>query len=193
MKLIDNNLRSFQIKGRLPQWAYWVIAAALFGIAWLGVAIWARQAALKDLAGRQDSWTADGILEQTTNYTCVPSAIVMLLKDQGISTTTYEVAVLAGTDIRGTDGHGIIKAGEHFGFLVERKLMTSEEFLRASRPGIVAFRRTGTRHAAYVKPADPGLIEMKDSVDGLMLFDAQTANEWFGRRRWEVYLFERGD
>ena len=78
MKLIDNKLKSFQIKGRLPQSAYWIIMPLVFAIGWIGVGMWARSVALRDLKATPDQWTDDGILSEQTDYTCVPASIVML-------------------------------------------------------------------------------------------------------------------
>jgi hypothetical protein len=191
MKLIDNSLKSFQVKGRLPQWAYWLIGVIVFASGWYGVGRWARWVALNDLASNQDHWSADGVLEQDTDYTCVPASIVMLLKDKGIDTTTYDVAVVAGTDIFGTDGSGIIEAARHFGLHARREMMTFDDFMSAGLPGILEFRYKGTKHAAYILPVPQlDMMQMKDPVDGLLYFDKPTAAEHFGSDRWEVYLFE---
>ena len=193
MRLLDNNLKSFQVVGKLPQWAYWVVGGILFYAAWTGVGIWARWSALNQLRDSKDSWTSDGILEQATDFTCVPSSIVMLLRDEGINTTTYEVAIVADTDIRGTDGSGIVKAAGHFGFHTRKSKLTFDQFMSSNLPGILIFRRHGTKHAAYILPSvDPGLMMAKDPVDGILYFSKDDANEWFGSDMWEVYLFERG-
>jgi hypothetical protein len=191
--LINNNLKSFQVPGRLPQWAYWVVAAVLFGIVWQCVGLWARWAALNDLKDRVDIWNQDGTLQQQTNYTCVPSAIVMLLKDYGIDTTTYDIAVISDTDIRGTSGSGIIATAKHFGFVPPyREILTFDEFVAKQTPALIIFRRHGVRHAAYLKlTPDPLIIEVKDSVDGLLMFDISMANDWFGADKWDIYLFKR--
>ncbi len=192
MKLIDNSLKSFQVKGKLPQWAVWCIALALFGLAWLSVDVWARAAAMNDLAQYTDRWNPDGTLQQETNYTCVPASIVMLLKDQGVQTTTYEVATIAGTDIRGTSGSGIIKAGEKYGFEVLNKRMDFDEFFAGNLPAIVIFRYSGIRHAAYIKAMPEfGLIEVKDPIQGLLHFYKDGAADYFGGETWNCYLFSR--
>jgi ABC-type bacteriocin/lantibiotic exporter with double-glycine peptidase domain len=173
---------------------YWLIGIVLFWIAWTGVAIWARQAALEQLKGMKDNWVADGTLQQGTNFTCVPTSIVMLLKDENINTTTYDVAVVSDTDIRGTDGSGIVKAAEYFGFHTKKSKLTFEQFMDSNLPGILIFRRHGTRHAAYILPnVDPNMIQVKDPVDGLLFFSKAEAEDWFGSNEWEVYLFERGN
>jgi len=194
MRLIDNSLKSFYIRGRLPQWAVWSIAAALFALAWLGVSVWARAAALRDLAQHTDHWNPDGILQQETNYTCVPASIVMLLKDHGVDTTTLEVATISGTDVRGTSGGGIVETGRHFGFNVSHEFLDFDEFLSRGRPAVVVFRYNGIRHAAYVWPIlSLGLIEVKDPVQGLLHFQKDGASEYFGRDRWDCYLFSRSE
>jgi len=190
MKLIDNNLKSFYVNGRLPQWAIWSFAAVLFCLAWYIVAIWARHAALAELSKYTDTWDDAGILEQETNYTCVPASMVMLLKDQGIDTTTYDAAVATGTDIRGTGGSGIIRAGKQFGFTVEHVHIGFYEFKDRGLPGIVIFRSKGIRHAAYVLPlTDVGYIQVKDPVQGLLHFGKGGADEYFEKSTWDVFLF----
>ncbi len=192
MKLIDNSLKSFYVKGKLPQWAIWMIGVALFAAAWFGVAVWARASALNALSKHIDNWDDSGILEQETSYTCVPASIVMLLKDHGIDTTTYEIAVISGTDTRGTGGNGIIKTGEHFRFNVTHEHLAFDEFFERGLPAIVIFRYKGIRHAAYVSPMpDVGYIEVKDSIQGLLHFKKEGADDYFGGEKWDVYLFER--
>jgi len=192
MKLIDNNLKSFYVKGRLPQWAIWLIAALLFCLAWLAVSVLSRQAALTELAKHTDNWDDSGILEQETPYTCVPAAMTMLLEEQGIDTTTYEMAVCTGTDTRGTDGGGVIRGGRQFGFNVEHVKLGFDEFMERGLPGIIIFRYKGIRHAAYILPMnDVGYIQVKDSIQGLLNFEKDGADNYFKSPEWDVYLFEK--
>lgn len=192
MKLIDNNLRSFYVKGKLPQWASWLIGIALFSLAWFAVSVWARHAALVDLAKYTDNWTPDGILQQETNYSCVPAALVMLLDDEGIDTTTLDVAGFAGTDIRGTSGGGVIKVGDRFGFDVIHQRMTFDKFLSQDLPAIIIFKYNGIRHAAYItRLTDLNLIRVKDSIQGLLIFQKDEADDYFEAENWDLYLFRR--
>jgi hypothetical protein len=193
VKIVNNKLKSFQIVGVLPQWAYWLIGGFLFWIAWTGVAIWARQSALNQLKDMRDNWVEDGTLQQSTDFSCVPTSIVMLLKDENINTTVYDVALVSDTDVRGTDGAGIVKAAEYFGFHTKKSRLTFEQFMGSNLPGILIFRRHGDKHAAYILPnVDPNTLEVKDPVDGLLYFTKAEAEDWFGSKEWEVYLFERG-
>jgi len=192
--LIDNKLKSFQVRGKLPQWAIWLIAVALFTLAWTGVGIWSRHTALTDLAKHTDSWEEGGVLFQPTDYSCVPASVAMLLRDFGIDITLLESATYCGTDTFGTSGSGIKRTGRRFGFDVTRVKMEFDEFLQDGRPGIILFRKGGTPHAAYIKPlVDEGLIEMKDPVQGLLWFEKLYADEYFGSERWEIYLFDKPD
>ncbi|HDS30527.1 MAG TPA: hypothetical protein ENN67_05720 [Firmicutes bacterium] len=190
MKLIDNSLPSFRVPGRLPQWLVWSIAICLFIASWIGVDIWARKTAMDDLAKHTDRWDEFGILQQETSYTCVPASIVMLLKSQGIDTTTYEVAKIAGTDIRGTGSSGIIRAGRHFGFSVNTRRMNFHEFYGAGLPAIIEFRHEGINHAAFVRPvSDVRMIEVTDPIQGLLYFKKKNADEYFGSEKWRCFLF----
>ncbi len=194
MKLIDNSLKSFRVAGRLPQWMVWGIAVALFFVAWSGVGIWARWSAMRELSAHTDKWSEDGVLEQETSYSCVPVSIVMLLRVAGISSTTFEVAKIAGTDIHGTAAGGIIRAGRHFGFDVERRIIGFDEFIEEGKPAIVEFRYRGIRHAALVTPVpDVGAIDVKDPVQGHLMFWKEGADDYFGSDRWVCFLFERAE
>jgi len=192
MKLIDNNLRSFYVKGKLPQWAIWLFAAVLFCIAWYLVSVCARAAALAELKKHTDHWDDSGILNQETSYTCVPASMTMLMKDQGIDTTTYDMAVATGTDIRGTDGGGIVRGGREYGFEVEHIKLGFDEFMERDLPGIVIFSYKKIRHAAYILPMrDVGYIQVKDSIQGLLHFEKDGANDYFESEEWDVYLFKK--
>lgn len=191
MKLIDNSLSSFRIKGNLPQWGYWTIALVLFCLAWLAVMQYARWLAIRDLALTGDSWSDDGVLIQTTNYTCVPAALVMLLKDFGINVSTKDIAKEAGTDIFGTSAAGIFRVGKKYGFKVIRQKMDFSRFADTRLPGIILFRSKGIKHAAYLKyNKEFGVLEVKDPVDGLLKLNEQDAIKHFGNQRWEVFLFD---
>ena len=169
MKLIDNSLPSFRVTGKLPQWAYWSIAAVFFALSWFGVNGWARAYALHDLSNRVDEWSDEGVLIQETNYTCVPSSLVMLLKNREINITTLDATRVAGTSFFGTDGSGIIKAGKHYGFDVHNRKIGAEELLSLNEEVIVIFRYKGIMHAAAVAPiADMGMFDVRDSVEGRM-------------------------
>ncbi len=193
MSIVDNNLKSFHVKGNLPQWAVWCIALVLFMAAWSGVSVWARATALRDLQKYEDQWGDDGILEQPTDYTCVPAAIVMLLTEQGFSPTLYEIADISGTDIRGTGGRGIIKTGEYFGFNVTHEHLTFDEFMETGLPAIIIFRYKQIRHAAYISQIKGyDLVRVKDSVQGLLHFERDGANDYFDGETLDCYLFERG-
>ncbi|MFH1676659.1 MAG: cysteine peptidase family C39 domain-containing protein, partial [bacterium] len=176
MSLIDNKLKSFRVAGNIPQWLVWIIAVCLFGIVWTAVGMWARSTALRDLKLTPDRWDENGVLMQETNYTCVPVSIVMLLREYGVETNTYDVALVAGTDIFGTSGAGIIRAGRHFGFDVTDKKMTFMEFTENGESGIIQFRSNKIKHAAFIKPVSGSqMIEVKDPSQGLLFFDKDGA------------------
>ena len=114
------------------------------------------------------------------------------MKDAGIDSTTYDVALVAGTDIFGTDEKGIVRAGKRYGFNVTRKVMSFDDFIQARLPAILEFRYKGTKHAAYIKPGKVRrVMVVKDPVDGLLLFDKSGAEEHFGGDKWEIFLFEK--
>jgi hypothetical protein len=102
------------------------------------------------------------------------------------------VAKVAGTDIRGTSATGIVKAGEHFGFKVEHRVMGFNEFFNTNLPTIIEFRYNGIKHAAFAQVwPEQNVIEVKDPVQGLLYFNKETADEYFGSEEWQCFLFER--
>jgi ABC-type bacteriocin/lantibiotic exporter with double-glycine peptidase domain len=148
---------------------------------------------LRDLKQYQDIWTREGILNQPTDYSCVPAAITMLLTEQGFSPTLYEIAEMSGTDTRGTSGSGIIKSGKNYGFDVIHRRLTFDEFMGIGLPGIIMFKHQGLKHAAYISVVrEFNLLRVKDSVQGLLHFERDGANEYFGGEIWDCYLFKRG-
>jgi hypothetical protein len=190
--LVTRRYSSFKIAGKLPQWAYWIIALAVFAVGWFGVGLWARHIAIRDLSASNDVWSPDGVLVEETDYTCVPASIVMLLKDYGYVTTTYKVALTAGTDIFGTSGSGIIKVAHEYGFSVKRTKMGFDEFLAQYSPGIIEFRVKGGKHAAYIMPiTGSDQMKMMDPVDGLMFLSKSDAESHFNSTSWDTYLFTK--
>ncbi|HEX9744690.1 MAG TPA: cysteine peptidase family C39 domain-containing protein [bacterium] len=190
MKLIDNDLKSFSVKGTLPQWAYWVIAAVFFAIAWTGVNMWARAFAMDQLSRLPDNWISEDILIQDTNYSCVPASMVMLLKSRGINTSTYEVARVSGTSFFGTGADGIIRGGRYFGFRVEKKKLGFEDVIAMDDELLVIFRYEGILHAAAVEPhRDFNTVYVRDSVEGLLVYDKEQAEDYFGSDKWTCYTF----
>ncbi|MCX6645390.1 MAG: cysteine peptidase family C39 domain-containing protein, partial [bacterium] len=168
------------------------IALVLFGCAWIGVGIFARSSAMNDLRDYQDSWTDDGILLQPNDYSCVPAAITMLLTEHGVRATLYEVADVAGTDIFGTEGSGVTKAGNHYGFNVNHENLTFDQFMQTGLPGIIIFKSKGDRHAAYIsQDSQLNLLRVKDPVQGLLNFETDGANDYFEGSVWDCYIFSR--
>jgi hypothetical protein len=139
-----------------------------------------------------ENWNKDGVLMQGNKYTCVPASVVMLLKDEKVTTDTLEITELGGTNTEGTECGDIPKIGEHFGFNVRQERLGFDKFMETGLPAIISFKWQGTLHAVYAKPdRQNGWIVVKDPSVGLSTIDKKNMKEYFGTDEVDCYLFVR--
>ncbi len=167
---------------------------ALFAVVWFGWGAVSRSIALRNIPS-VDFIGENGLIEQDTSYTCVPAALTMFLRDKGIDTTQYEVAVLAGTDLSGTDDRGIRRAMRHFGFETAIKRMDFDEIYDYGEPLVMEERFSGILHVSYIRPGhNPFLkaVEILDPIDGYLVFTGNGFYEYYGEpgSKKKCFLFE---
>ena len=165
----------------------------IFGlVVWGGMRFGQRAMAVYDIWRKPMVWDADGILMQNTKWSCVPCSIVMILDDEGIESTTAEIAWISGTDLTGTASEGIIMAGNYYGFDVIETKMGFDELMDADTPAIVFFPWENYLHAVYVRPdRENNWLEVKNPAMGLYYTNKELVMNHFGSDYWDVFLFER--
>jgi predicted double-glycine peptidase len=176
---------------RIPAWVPLLLIALFFVLILGGTRLGVRAWVVYRIWEQLDNWNQDGVLIQTTKFSCVPCSIVMLLKDEGIEASAARVAWIAGTDLKGTAPEGIKRAGKYYGFDVRETEMGFEELMEANLPAIVEFWHEGILHAVYVRP-DPrnGRLVIKNPSVGLVYTQRSDVQRHFGSDRWDVFLFE---
>jgi hypothetical protein len=165
----------------LPPIIGWLLAIAVFAAIFFLTRAWLRMYAVDQTLLQADRWNKDGVLMQGTKYTCVPASLVMLLKEQGISTDTYEMTERSGTNTEGTECGNIPKIGEHYGFKVTQKKLNYDNFMSTNLPAIVTFTWHDMFHAAYARvDKEKGYIVVKDPSVGLSTLDKKNWRKYFG-------------
>jgi hypothetical protein len=176
--------KTFQLYGDIPRWKVAIAVVVLFSAGWYGWSVASRAIALRNIP-RIDFVGKGGVIEQDTTYTCVPAAMAMFLRDEGIETTQYEIAVLAGTDLSGTSDRGIKKALEYFGYTMVIKRMDFWEIHKYGKPLILMERHEGVLHVSYIRPyehPDIKALEVLDPIDGYLIFGSKEFYEYYGKQ-----------
>ena len=184
-------------KGRLKRVAVTpaIVVLILMAVIFAGVFFLTRKSlrfyAINKVLFQQDQWNKDGVLMQETRFTCVPASLVMLLKDKGITTDTFDITQLAGTNTEGTDCSVIPSIGEHFGFHVREETIGYDAIMAENLPSILTFTWQNMFHAVYAKPdKEHGWLEVKDPSVGLSTIDKKNWKEYFGTDEVDCFLFE---
>jgi predicted double-glycine peptidase len=176
----------------LPAWANLLIFSVAFAGVYYATRTWLRVYAVNQVLIQDDKWSKDGVLMQTTRFTCVPASIVMLLKDQGIDSDTYEIVTLTKTNTEGTDPAEILAVGKHFGFSVITERMDFNRFMKRNLPAVVTFTWQNEFHAVYVRPdKEHNVLDVKDPSMGRLYFKEDQVKDYFGSDEWDCYLFEK--
>jgi hypothetical protein len=137
-----------------------------------------------------DQWDKDGVLMQGTTFTCVPASVVMLLRDQGIFSSTLDVMGMCDTNTEGTDPASIPAIGENFGFTVTKRTLGFDDLMALNLPVVAMLTYRDMYHAVYVKPdQEKGWLDVKDPSMGRLYIAKNQAEEYFGSDKWECYVF----
>ena len=202
--LIDNQLQTFVIKGRLPQWVAWPLVL-LFGLGVvLGVEQYLHYYTLTEVVPETTIVDNFGVVRQSTDFTCVPAAMTTLLIHQGDQVGQRDVTSRLGTTVFGTYPWRIAPAGRHFGYQVQKDRMTFQEILAAEDPMLIYNKFEEGLHVSYIPPGRlskrltetilegrPGeLLPVMDPTDGLILLDESGFAQYFdGAGEKVIYRF----
>ena len=116
---------------------------------------------------------------------CAAACLCMIAGYYGKRISIARIRKLAGTDIRGTSGKGIVKAAETLGFSC-KGLFFSNKTLRNSLPCplIINLIKDGLEHYIVVYKIKNGKILIADPADTLKWMDEKTVYNW-----WTGYCF----
>jgi len=188
--VVDKKGRFKKVFG-LPAWVALLLALIVFGLFFGLTRGWLRFSAVNQVLLQNEQWNSDGVLMQGTRFTCVPASLVMLLRDQGIYTTTLDVMEIAGTNTEGTDCSQIPKVADAFGFRVRQERLGFDALMSTDLPAIATFTYEGEFHAVYARPdRRHGWLVVKDPSVGLSTIDKNNMSEYFGVEELDCYLFE---
>jgi len=132
----------------------------------------------------------NGLLSQTTGWTCSPATAAMLLHRYGISSSEGELAYLAGTSLLGTDLYSITDAlnaklrAHGSGYQARIEAVVYEVWVGRGEPFLVPVNLPGLgAHAVLVERAEPEGVLLVDPRFGTR--QRQSRQEflavWIGR------------
>jgi hypothetical protein len=177
---------------KIPTWVPILLILLFFGLIWAATRYSVRGAAIYQIWRQGESWDEENVILQTTQFSCGPCAVAMLLKDDGFDDISVaKIAWISGTDLKGTNPEGIIAAGEFYGYTVREEHLDFDGLIRENKPAILYFTDRGILHAVYVRP-DPlnDRLIVKNSVLGLTFVYENGVTEYFNTDEWDVYIFE---
>jgi hypothetical protein len=154
---------------------------ALFSVVVLLVvqlyAIWSSQPNLPPL---DNPWTSsDGVILQTSPYTCVPASGANIAALLGVHTTEKELAALCHTTRDGTFPAGALSGLRQLG-LVGRKVTADSRDIRTVRPPAMLFV-LGDTHAVVYARNSGGLLEIwNPSAGKAFITDDRLRHIWTG-------------
>ncbi|MEO7994214.1 MAG: hypothetical protein ABI743_07420 [bacterium] len=185
--LIDNKLQHFKVVTRLPQWIIWPAVMLLLLTVYFGAEQYFHWWTLTNVIPETTEVDSDGVVKQSTNFTCVPAAMTTMLLQQGIDVTQREVTDRLNTTIFGTYAWMIPVVGRHFGFEVTRESLDFDQMIASDDPLLLYNRFSEGLHVSYIPPGRlspetiarlfaghvASLLPLMDPVDGLVLVDAK--------------------
>lgn len=204
LKIIDNELTTFKIESRHPQWRLWTMATCWLLLVMFGVERYLHWYTITQVVPSYTEVDEFGIVHQSTDFTCVPAAFTTLLRQQGVEAEQREVTDLLGTTVFGTWPIMIPRVGKHYGYRVTHERLTFEELAASEEPMLLHNHFTEGFHVSYIPPGrmspklagtlfpnHPGpLLPVMDPIDGLVLLDKKGFGAYFdGGDAKEVYRF----
>lgn len=173
---------TFRLYENVPRWKVAIAAIVLFAVAWFAWESISRVIALSYIP-KIDVVDSDGVIPQASTFSCAPAALAMFFKDEGIETSQWEIAKIAGTNMSGTTDRGIRKAVVHFGYKATIKRMDYQDIRKYGKPLIIKDRFKETVHITYVKPINNVMlraVEILDPIDGYFRVREQGFYDFFG-------------
>jgi predicted double-glycine peptidase len=193
--MIDNQkkYKTFVVYGIRGQWKVWLIALVLLFAGFWTTDLYFHYMAMKDLKLTPEVIDKDGVIIQQTNYACAPASLAMLMKDQGIKVSVYEMAKAAYTGIFGTWSRSIPIAGRKYGFKVEVRYMDFEQIIDTNLPMIIEEKEYKQVHVVYAVPdLASRVLHVKDPSEGFSLLDKNTFYEYFPKKeKKKCFIFNR--
>ena len=132
------------------------------------------------------------VLRQKTNYSCATCSIYMLLQDENVDVSLFRVGLTAKTMWYGTSTTNIAKAGQKFGFRIDRGMADFDSLMAANAPAIVSYYEHGWPHAVYVRPdQEAGYLIVKNPANGLIFTRREFFSSHFFANEVEAIVFYR--
>jgi len=181
--------KTFIIHGKAKQWQVWLFLAILLVGVYYGTSYFARYLALKDIRLTEDVIDHDGVVLQTTGYSCGPACLTMLMRDYGIDVTQYEMAKAAYTGIFGTYSSSMKIVGRKYGFDVETKYLDFDGIVDTNIPMIME----ESEHVVYLAPdLASRLIHVKDPMIGLTIMTKEIFYNYFeSKEKKKCHIFRK--
>lgn len=181
--------KTFVIAGQTKQWQIWLILIILLVGVYYGTGYFARYQALNDPRLAEDVIDHNGVVLQTTGYSCGPASLKMLLHDYGIEVSQLEMVKAAYTGIFGTYASAMPTVGKKYGFDVETKYLSFDEIIDLN---VTMIMEEGA-HVVYLAPDLAGrLIHTKDPMMGLTVMTKETFYNYFeSTEKKKCYIFNK--
>lgn len=130
--------------------------------------------------------TIDGVVRQSTGYSCYPSSTATVLKMWGIDVTEGDVAINSGTTFRGTNSFGIMEAVETLGENINLQAWTTtatlDEIKAINLPCVLSVKWGMINHASALIGIETNKIIMGEPMQGRRVI---SESELFGSYAWE--------
>ena len=181
--------QTFVIHGKTKQWQFWLILALLLFVVYWLTSYTARYLALNDPRLEVDVVDRDGVILQTTGYSCGPASLTMLLRDKGFDVTQLMMAEAAYTGIFGTNSAAMPRVGDKYGFDVEIEYLSFNEIIDKNLPMILEEEE----HVVYIVPdLASRILHVKDPQSGLFIMAEDDFYKYFlPKEKKKCYIFIR--
>ncbi|MCG3150996.1 MAG: hypothetical protein GEEBNDBF_00262 [bacterium] len=193
VKLVDNQLTTFRIESRHPQWRLWGMILVWLLLVMFGVERYLHWYTLTQVIPEYTEVDEFGVVHQSTDFTCVPAAFTTLLRQQGVEAEQRSVTAALGTTVFGTYPWMIPRVGRQFGYQVTQEKLDFAALCATEDPLLLHNHFTEGFHVSYVPPGrlSPDLarrlfggksgpfLPVMDPVDGLVLMDEAGFVDYF--------------
>lgn len=179
--------KTFVIHGKTKQWQLWIMLAFLLLFVFWLTSYTARYIAWNDPRLKVDVVDSNGVILQTTGYSCGPASLTMLMQDKGINVTQLEMVKAAYTGIFGTQSSAMPRVGAKYGFDVETKYLNFDEIIDMNVPMILEEEV----HVVYIVPdLASRILHVKDPQSGLFIMTKDSFYNYFlPKEKKKCYIF----